>query len=112
MPAVNYKILGQAAPAGTTWVDLYVVPAPKEAIVSSMTVSNTGLSLAFFRIAVCPAAIATPSPQHYVYYDVALAAQDTFIATVGITLAAANRIKVYASTASITFQVFGSELTP
>lgn len=112
MPAVNYKILGQAAPAGTTWVDLYVVPATKEAIVSSIIVANRGTLVASFRVAVCPAATATPAIQDYIYYDVTLANNDTFIATVGITLAAANRIKVYANTADITFQVFGSELTP
>lgn len=113
MPSVNYKILGQQSPAASTWVDLYVVPATREAIASSITVANRGTTLVYFRVAVCPAATALPANQDYLYYDVPLAGNDTFIATIGVTMEAANRVKVYSTgTTNISFQLFGSELIP
>ena len=112
MPTV-YKILGQSAPIGATPTDLYAVPAATSAVVSSLTVANRGPDLATFRISVSPAAAATTNVD-YLYYDVVLGGYDTFIATVGITLAATDVIRVYANGLGgddLTFQAFGSELT-
>lgn len=112
MPTV-YKILGQSAPIGATPTDLYAVPNATSAVVSSLTVANRGPDLATFRISVSPAAAATTNAD-YLYYDVVLGGYDTFIATVGITLAATDVIRVYASGLGgddLTFQAFGSELT-
>lgn len=113
MAAVTYKVLGQVAPPTTTEQDLYTVPGGTSAIASSITVANRGTDLAYFRVAVCPLGVATAN-KHYLYYDVPLAGNDTFIATVGITLATTDKIKVYASGtggANLSFQLFGSELT-
>jgi hypothetical protein len=40
-----------------------------------------------------------------------IAANDTFIATIGVTLATTDKVKVYATTANLTFQLFGSEIS-
>lgn len=112
MPTV-YKVLGQDAPVGNTLTDLYTVPAATSTVVSSITVANRGPDLAVFRVAVCPGGAAI-LPDHYVYYDVPIAGYDTFIATVGFTLATTDVIRVRASGLGgddLTFQAFGSELT-
>ena len=112
MPTV-YKILGQDAPTGNVETDLYAVPAATSAVVSSLTVANRGPDLATFRISISPGAAATINAD-YLYYDVVLGGYDTFIATVGITLAATDVVRVRASGLGgddLTFQAFGSELT-
>lgn len=107
--AIAYKILGQDAPAATTETILYTVPAATSTIVSSIVVCNRGTTLSYFRISVSKLGVATTS-KDYIYYDVILAGNDTFIATVGITLAATDVVRVYASNANLSFSLYGSEI--
>jgi hypothetical protein len=109
MPTV-YKVLAQSAPSATTATTLYTVPASTSAVVSTITVSNRGTASASYRIAVRPGG-ATLANQHYLAYDVAIAANDTTALTLGITLATTDVITVYASTANFSFNVFGSEIS-
>jgi len=48
---------------------------------------------------------------HYLYYDVQLQAGDSFAATIGVTLAATDVVTAYASTADLSFSLFGEETT-
>jgi hypothetical protein len=109
MPSA-YSVLGQSAPSATTLTTLYTVPASTSSVVSSITVCNRGTNAASFRIAVRPAGAAI-SNEHYVVYDGAIAANDMLAFTLGITLATTDVISVYASTANLSFQVFGSQIT-
>lgn len=112
MPTV-YKILGQQAPSSVTPTDLYTVPGSTSTVLSSITVTNRGADLALFRVSISQGGGAT-SVKDYLYYDVPLAGNDTFIATVGLTLAATDKVRIYASGlggGDLTFQLFGSELT-
>lgn len=109
----TYKILGQQDPAVNTPVDIYVTLAGTSAIVSSITVANRGTTLAQFRVAVHQGTGATLN-KDYLYYDVPIAGNDTFIATVGLTLAPTDRIRVEGrgtGGGNLSFQIFGSELT-
>jgi hypothetical protein len=63
-----------------------------------------------YRIAVRPAG-ATIADQHYLVYEAAINSYDTTMLTIGVTLAATDVITVYAGTADVTFQVYGSEIT-
>lgn len=108
--ASAYKVLGQSAPAATTATDLYTVPALTSSVVSTISVCNRGTNTASFRISVRPAGAAQAN-QHYVVYDGAIAANDMLAFTLGITLATTDVITVYASTANLTFQAFGSQIT-
>lgn len=101
------KILGQSAPAATTEAVLYTVPDSKGAVVSSLVVCNRSTS-ATFRISVSYGGNATANTD-YLYYDLPIAANETFIATIGITLSNADRVRVYASSANLTFNLFGAE---
>ena len=107
--ATTYKILGQSAPAATTEVDLYTVPAATDAIVSTVTVVNRGTGSGTFRIYVSPAGAAT-ADANYIFYDAALAAKQTLTVTLGITLDATDELRVYASTADFSFNAFGTEI--
>jgi hypothetical protein len=64
---------------------------------------------ATFRIAVRPAG-ATLANQHYIAYNVTVGASDSTTLTLGITLATTDVVTVYASTATIAFSLFGSEI--
>ena len=108
--AYTYKVLAQSAPSATTNTDIYTVGAGKQAIVSTITVANRSASARSYRIAIRPSG-ATLANQHYVAYDVTLAPSDTTALTLGITLTATDVITVYASTADLSFNVFGSEIS-
>jgi hypothetical protein len=108
--ATTYKVLGQRIPSATTATTLYTVPSATSAVVSTITVCNQAAADATFRLAVRPAG-ATLAGQHYVCYDVTVGASDTTTLTLGITLATTDIITVYASTATVSFIAFGSEIS-
>lgn len=106
---MSYKVLGQSAPAATTNVDLYTVPANKEVVVSSIFVANRAATDGDFRVAVVPSGD-TLGNEHYLAYDVLVSANDTTQINSGITAAAGDVIKIYASSADLSFSVFGTEV--
>lgn len=107
--ADTFKVLGQAAPAATTETDLYTVPSARSTTISTLTVCNRAATAATFRISIAVAGAATSNAQ-YIYYDQALDANSTWTATIGITLAASDVVRVYASTANLSFNAFGVEV--
>lgn len=107
--ATTYKVLGQVNPSATTATTLYTAPASTQTVVSTISVCNlTGAELSF-RIAIRPGG-ATIANQHYIAYDSKVAGNDTTFITVGATLGATDVITVYASTANLVFNAFGSEI--
>lgn len=107
--ASTYKVLAQSAPSATTNTDVYTVGSGKSAVVSTLTVANRAATSATYRIAVRPAG-ATLANQHYIAYDVTVPANDTISLTLGITLAATDVVTVYASTANLSINLFGTEI--
>ena len=89
--------------------DLYEVPASTEAVVSSIVVANRSTA-ATFRVSVAVAGGATANTD-YLAYDAAIAANETIALTIGATLAATDVIRVYASSANLSFSAFGVELS-
>jgi hypothetical protein len=109
MPNV-YKILGQSSPSTTTETVLYTVPSATSSVCSSISICNRGATQTTFRVSVSPAGAAT-SNKDYLYYDVILAGNDTFIATIGVTLATTDKIRIYSGNSSLSFQVWGTEIS-
>jgi glucose-6-phosphate dehydrogenase assembly protein OpcA len=107
--ATNYKILGQSAPSATTDTDVYTVPSATEAVISSIIVANRATGSATYRIAVRPDGD-TIADEHYIAYDASVPPNDSIALTLGLTAEAADVVTVYASTADISFGVFGSEI--
>ena len=108
--AYTYKVLAQSAPSATTNTDIYTVGSGKQAIVSTITVANRSAVGVTYRIAIRPAGT-TLANQHYIAYDVTVSGSDTTALTLGVTLTATDVITVYASTANLSFNIFGSEIS-
>jgi hypothetical protein len=102
------KVLGQSSPSAASLTTLYTVPALSSTVGSSIVICNTSSVATSFRVAVRPAG-ASISNEHYIYYDVPIAGNDTFIATVGLTLATTDVVSVYATLATLSFNLFGTE---
>ena len=107
--ATTYKVLAQSAPSATTATNIYTVPSSTATVLSTIVVANRAATAATYRIAVRPDG-ATLANQHYIAYDVAVGASDSTTITLGITMDAADVLTVYASTANLSFNVFGSEI--
>ena len=107
--AKAYKVLGQSSPNATTNTDIYTVPSSTQTVISTITVCNRAGSAATFRIAVRPNG-ETIADKHYVCYGVSVPPTDTISLTLGMTLDAADVITAYASSASVSFNLFGSEI--
>lgn len=107
--ATIYKVLGQAATSATTNTDIYTVPSATQAIISSIVVANRASTSATYRIAVRPAG-ASIANEHYIAYDVTVGANDSTSLSLGLTLDATDVLTVYASSANLSFGVFGSEV--
>jgi hypothetical protein len=86
------------------------VPSATSTVVSTLVIANRAATSATYRIAIRPAG-ATLANEHYIAYDVAVGAADSTTLTLGITLAATDIITVYGSTANLSFNAFGSEIT-
>lgn len=108
MPS-TYKVLGQSNPAATTNTTLYTVPSATSTVASTLVVTNLGVSTTF-RVAVRPAG-ASIANQHYIIYDSALASGNASFLTVGLTLATTDVVTVYAGTANVAFNLYGTEIT-
>jgi glucose-6-phosphate dehydrogenase assembly protein OpcA len=107
--ATVYKVLGQSNPAATTATTLYTVPASTSTVVSTISVCNQASTAATYRIAVRPAG-ATLAAQHYIVYGATVPASDSTMITVGLTLATTDVVTVYASSATLSFNAYGSEI--
>jgi hypothetical protein len=107
--ATTYKVLGQSNPAATTATTLYTVPSATATVVSTISVCNQASTAATYRIAVRPAG-ATLAAQHYIVYGATVPASDSTMITVGLTLATTDVVTVYASSANLSFNAYGSEI--
>ena len=108
--ATTYKVLGQSNPSATTATTLYTVPASSQAVVSTISVCNQAAASATFRIAIRPNG-ATLAAEHYIAYGATVAANDSTFITIGATLGDTDIITVYASTSTLSFSAFGSEIS-
>ena len=108
--ATAYKVLGQSNPSATTLTTLYTVPSATSTVVSSIVICNQTASAATYRIAVRPAG-ASITAAHYIVYGATVAASDSTILTLGLTLATTDVVSIYASTANLSFSAYGSEIS-
>lgn len=107
---IAYKVLGQSAPAATTNTTLYTCPSVTQVVSSSIVICNRGAAAATFRVAVRPNAAALAN-EHYVFFDSPILGNETISVSIGLTIDAADLVVVFASSADLTFSLFGSEIT-
>ena len=112
MATTTYKVLGQTNPSATTETQLYLVPSATSAVVSTITICNQASSAATYRIAVVKSGGSTSpaAAASWIVYGATVAASDTTALTLGLTLATGDQIRVYASTATLSFNAYGSEI--
>lgn len=108
--ASTYKVLGQSNPSATTLTTLYTVPGATSAIGSTLTVCNRSATPTSYRLAVRPAGAAI-SNEHYLAYDVPIDGNETVTFTLGLSLATTDVVSVYATLATLSFNLSGVELT-
>jgi hypothetical protein len=110
MPSYNYAVLGQQDPAATTLTTLYTVPAATMTIISAINVCNRSATPTTFRIAIRPAGAGIAN-QHYIAYDAEMLGNEIYSIADGITLATTDVVSVYATLATLSFNLFGQEIT-
>jgi hypothetical protein len=109
MPTI-YKVLGQVAPSATTLTTLYTVPSATDTVCSTIAICNQAGTSGTYRIAVRPAG-ASVENKHYIVYGATVAANDSVLLTIGLTLDTTDVISVYASSGTMSFSAFGSEIS-
>lgn len=109
MPTTR-RVLGQSRPAAATETALYTVPAGGSTVCSTLTIANDGAATTV-RVRIAVAGAATAASQDLFPTGTPIAAQQTITLTAGITLGAGDVVRVYATLATVTFQLFGEETT-
>lgn len=106
----SYKVLGQINPTTTSApATLYTVPAGTQAFCSTLSICNQGSTTSNVKVAVQPSG-ASLDPKHYIVYNTTVYPSDSLFLTIGLSLSASDVISVQATTSSVSFNVFGSEL--
>ena len=104
------KVLGQLDVSATTITTLYTVPDLTQTTVSSLVICNRSSSGITFRVSVHVAGAGADDKQ-FIFYDEALAATTTRTVVIGMCLNQADVVKVYSSSADVSFNMFGVETT-
>lgn len=108
--ADSFEVLAQVNPSAATLTDAYTVPASTDTVVSTILVCNRSSTATSFRLSIAVAGAANSNEQ-YIAFDTAIAGNDVHEFTVGVTLNAADVIRVYATLATCSFNIFGVEIT-
>ena len=108
--AANSSAIGWASPGA--YRDIYTAPASTSAVVSSLLVSNLATSATTYRITVVPSG-QTLGLKHFVCFDESIAANTSVTRTLGLTLAAGDKLQVVSAntTETISAMAFGSEIS-
>ncbi len=105
------KVLGQRSPAAGVLETVYTVGPSAQAVVSTITVCNTGATDSVWRVSIAVGGTADSVEQH-IYSGLPLQAYDTFSMTEGYTLNSGDEVRCLSSVANLAFSVFGVEITP
>lgn len=99
----------QLAPGASSLSTLYTVPGATTAVLSSLIVCNRSALRGTFRVVVAIAGAALADEQ-YLYYDEPVDGNRTWAITLGITLGAADVVKVLSSNGQMSFNLFKVEI--
>jgi len=104
-----YRVLGQLNPSAGVLTDIYTVNVPvRSAIISSIVIANRSGTGTTFRVSVAING-AADSNEQYIAYDVAIAGNEFICIPIGITMLQGDVIRVRATLATLSFNVFGVE---
>ena len=101
------QTIAQACPAAATNTDLYTVAASHSVVASLVSVCNQNAGTAKIRIWVAPSGAVTDSTQ-YKYYDYPIPGNYTSEVLHGMTLGAADVLRVRSDIGGVSFGLHGS----
>lgn len=111
MPTTTDKVLGQSKPTAASLTDIYTVPASTSAIVTGIVACNQSATATTIRVSIAIAGAADTAAQ-YIAFDLAIGGNETIFILDGVlTLATTDKIRVYNTLATVSFNVFGQEIT-
>lgn len=88
--------------------DVYTVPAGSSAVVSTLIVNNLSTAATTFRVAVVPSG-QTIANKNLTLFDAPIGANSSEALTLGITLAAGDKVQIASDVATVSATAFGSE---
>lgn len=96
----------------TNEAPLYIVPSGTSAVISSISVCNTGTGIETFKIRIQKSFSTNlfADKADYLYYNLPIKSGDTFIATIGATLSQSDVVYVSSGSGAVQFIAFGSEI--
>lgn len=112
--SLSYKVLGQVYPSANSLTTLCTV-ASTYSVISSIVVCNQSTAATdYFRISIAVGG-ASDSQKQYIYggstgMGLSLTANNTFVATLGLTLVSGDVIRVLSLNGTSSFSVFGSQI--
>ena len=107
---IKYRTLAQANPSANTPTVIYTVPANTQTVVSTFQVCNLSAYAGAFYISTQVAGVSLANNQ-YVAYNTTVPGYDSISFTIGMALGNTDTVTVQANTNSVTFVMFGSEIT-
>ena len=108
--AENVKVLGQVNMPASTLTPIYLCGSLNGAAISTLYIANRTAGTLHFRVSVAVAA-AVDDLKQYIYYDIAIPANETFASTTGISMENGDELRGYADGIGLSFTAFGLERT-
>ena len=104
------KVLGQQIPAAGVVAVIYAPSSVRTATVSTVTACNQGPATTIRLLVNVFQDGLGDVPKQYIVYDLPLAANDTYAATMGITLASQDGLRCSSANGAVSFSAFGVEV--
>lgn len=101
------NILAQLVPGAAVEAVLFTVPAKGKSRIQELIVCNRSATPATFRFSISQLGAPTAT-KDYIYFDLPIPGNDTFSNEMGLTLNATDTLRVFASTANLTFTLLGA----
>lgn len=108
--AESYIKLADSSPSAATATTLYTVPSSTDVVVSLITVCNRSSVATSFRIGIDVGGSGDADAQ-WSYYDCPIAGNETLEVMRGATCTATDLVRVYATLATLSFNLFGVKKT-
>ena len=104
------RLLAQLNPGATTLTTLYTAPAARTIDITALCVCNQAGTAGSFRVSI-GARGAAENIKQYLFYDEAIAANTTRLLSLpGLVMQSNDVMRVYGSSASLSFNLFGDEI--
>lgn len=90
--------------------DLYTVPSATSTVASTLAIANLSTSATTYRVLVLKSG-ETAAKKNFIAFDIPIGATSADTLTLGMTLAAGDKVQVASDTADVSATLFGSEIS-